>query len=258
MAKMSARATSKSGANGEHSDQVRQLRLIVVVIVVVLAFFGLAGLVIMQINNANASRGKFDKFAQLRSDDGVPILGDPNVTVVFRVFVQFSDPASASYRTVLDDLSQKYIATGQARLELRVLALNRNDSLNAAAAAMCAERQQQFWVMQDALFVEYQRYGASAYETSSLREVAGNLGLNVERLMACVTERSVQPILDLNQSVATQAGLTGTPGVMYSTDGGKTFQWFLTTQGGREVPYTAGGVPLTNFEGVIGSVAPAQ
>lgn len=255
---MAKTGTSAAAARTPSGDQQRQMRLIVVVIVIVLAFFGSAGLVITQINNANSSRGKFDKFAQLRTDDGVPILGDPKVTVVFRVFVQLSDPASASYRAMLDELSQKYVATGQARLELRVLALNRNDSLNAGNAAMCAERQRRFWDMQDALLVEYQRYGASAYEISSIREVAGKTGLEVERLITCITERGTQPILDLNQSVATEAGLTGTPGVMYSTDGGKTFQWFLTTRAGKEVPYTAGGVPLSNFEGVIGSVAPPR
>jgi protein-disulfide isomerase len=231
------------------------MSLIVVVIVTLLIFLAVIGVVVARLSNAREPQGRYGLLAQLRTSDGAPIVGDPNARVVFREFMNFASTPTANYRTVVHEVIDRYVSTGQARVELRVLAWERQDSLNAGLGALCAERQRRFWDMHDALFAAFQQEGASAYELSSLRDIGSRLGLDTDKLIECILTKTTASLLTVNDSLARAMGATGTPALMVSTDGGQTFRWFTKLVDGVLTPYTQGGVPFADFTSAIADVS---
>jgi len=233
-------------------SEKQQLTLVGVIIVVVLAFFGLMALIFIQLNNSGVRKGDYAELAQLSTRDGTPILGDPTTPIIFREYANFACVHCLEYHSTIHDLIDKYVATGQARLEYRTLIWAEVPSTNAGLAALCAQRQGHFWDMYDALFDEVAKKGQDvAYELTNLRDMAIRLEMDGDKLLNCVIDKNTLPEIEANQKQSETNGLTGTPGMMVSTDNGKTFKWMKELDNGQLVERKGGGVQLATITNII-------
>jgi protein-disulfide isomerase len=101
----------------------------------------------------------------------------------------------------------RYVRTGKARYELRILAgLDPAGSPLAARAALCAGEQSAFWEMVDELFQLQLLYGRTAFTTEHITDTANEaLNLNTTDLASCMNsnryQEGIQHSIDLTASL---------------------------------------------------------
>jgi hypothetical protein len=94
--------------------------------------------------------------------DGIPqkgnVLGDPGAPVTMVEFADLQCPFCKEYTAnVLPDLVEKYVKTGDVKMELNLLTFIGSDSQTLAASAFAAGKQGLMWQWAD---VAYARQGA--------------------------------------------------------------------------------------------------
>ncbi|MBI4361457.1 DsbA family protein [Candidatus Micrarchaeota archaeon] len=95
----------------------------------------------------------------------------------------------------------------EVRLEFRVLPIPSHENSDwAAKAAFCADEQNAFWPMHDALFDAQPNH-----DRENLVALADGLGLDVSAFNACLDSPRVQQRLDADVSAGKAAGIYGTP-----------------------------------------------
>lgn len=104
-------------------------------------------------------------------------------------------------------------------------------SVRAAIAAECSAAQGRFWDYHKALFQAAEREGRSVFSGGRLVTLAGEIGLDVDRLVRCSTEqRRLDAVwADLEAAIALGAGSTPTifiNGTAY--EGVRTFDFYRT------------------------------
>jgi len=104
------------------------------------------------------------------------------------------------------ELRARYVDTGKAQIEIRLLGALGDDSLRAAQAALCAGDQGRFMDYQDALFQDW-RDSEEDLETFSMDELvalATSLGLDAAAFRSCLEsgdkESQVENNMDLAQA----------------------------------------------------------
>ncbi len=232
-------------------QQRQQLSLIGIVTVVVVVFFGLFMLIL---NRAGGSVqiGKYDQLGKANSDDGLPILGDPRTKLMIVEFSDFGCPYCLAYKPTLNDIIDKYVRTGQARLVFATQMFHQNSDV-ASQAALCANKQGKFWEMHDALFDIQSRDGLTAFTVDNLKRTAETLGVDGKKWLDCVASGETQAPLasayKLFQTVNADVpkDQSGTPTLMWSDDG-KTWKRF-TNEAGQAI--TSGGVSLNLIDRLI-------
>jgi protein-disulfide isomerase len=110
-------------------------------------------------------------------------------------------------REVFPRIKSDYIDTGKVRYASRDLPLAIHPfALPAAVASRCAGEQGRFWEYREALFADQRALGTEPYA-----RIAGELGLDVERLEACRRDgRQEQEVLS-DVEVARASGIRSTP-----------------------------------------------
>lgn len=76
----------------------------------------------------------------------------------------------------------------------------------SANASECADEQGKFWEYSDALFANQDKLAASYYP-----QLAGELGLNMNKFNECFNAKKYQSVIDNDQASGATAGVTGTP-----------------------------------------------
>ncbi len=165
---------------------------------------------------ATAAPSPYSGLTRRVTSDGAPVLGSLSAPITIVEFVDFSCPHCASYQTTIQDIIQRYITTGQARLEVRILAgLDPVGSPVAARAALCAGEQNAFWEMHDQLLRLQQTYGRSAFSEARIREAAEKLRLNSADLWSCVNSAGrYQEALQSNVDLAINLDVKNLPAVL--------------------------------------------
>jgi protein-disulfide isomerase len=102
------------------------------------------------------------------------------------------------------ELISRYVATGQAQLEIRLLASVSPDSMWAAQAALCAGDQDRFLEYQDALFRAYRASGEDpeTFSTDPLVALATSLGLDAVAFRSCLESGSKEAEVETNMDLA--------------------------------------------------------
>lgn len=118
---------------------------------------------------------------------GAPIEGNPNARVAIIEFSDFECPFCQKFsREVLPEIRRKYVATGEVLLAFRQFPLaNHVRARPAAAASVCADRQQKFREMHDALFA------APGLSDPDLLRAAASIGLDQSRFSSCLDDPTV-------------------------------------------------------------------
>lgn len=154
------------------------------------------------------------------NNDMMPVLGDPSAPIHFALFSDYACPHCQDYhagdlRRFIDD----YVLTGQATMAIALLTGTGGQySQTGSTAALCAGEQGAFWEYSDEMFRLAESMGASsAFDLSQLRDSARDMGLDWEAMRACIASGRYNAILQNYTTVALDAGVTGTPSVLFRT-----------------------------------------
>ncbi|MCA9513459.1 MAG: thioredoxin domain-containing protein, partial [Myxococcales bacterium] len=138
-------------------------------------------------------------------DASDPSLGDPSAPVTVVEFSEFQCPFCARVKPTLAALKAKY--GDKVRLVFKHNPLPFHDhAMDAAKAAVCAQKQGKFWEMHDLLF-DNQR----ALEPADLRGYAQQAGLDLKAWDRCVKDKATEAKIKADQALAGAVTARGTP-----------------------------------------------
>lgn len=142
--------------------------------------------------------------------------GPDNAPLTLIEFSDFQCPYCKQLHQTLQTLMSKY--PGQVRLYYKHFPLDNLHPLafQMALAAECARSQKAsaFWLVHDRLFAE-QYSGADANELKSrLKRWAVEMGLDHDRLAACIEKREPADRVQADMEEGRRLGITGTPAVI--------------------------------------------
>lgn len=180
--------------------------------------------------------GTYSKLEQSATDTGAPILGSASAKITLIEFADFSCPHCREYKPTLAQVVDQYVVTGKARLIFQPMTyVSQNAGYNwsalAALVSLCANRQKAFWEMNDELYKLQGTNGPSAFTETQFKAIADRLKLDTGTLMECYRKQEYAAALQAADKRFAELKLEGVPGLLYSMDGGKTFQYFKDAQG---------------------------
>ena len=148
-------------------------------------------------------------FVPRREVDG-PSAGDPDAPVKVAQFSNFTCSHCRTYTLESEASFMKdYVDSGKVYLTYYNYQFQEDDSSKAAEATYCAGEQNKFWDYKKMVF---QNVGyAGAFADESLRNYAGDVGLNMTEFESCLeSDRQVKVIADGRQ-YAQMLGVNATP-----------------------------------------------
>jgi len=249
-----AKTTARTRAAAQAQAKRERTTLITGIVVTALLFVVLLFIFINQLNTNNstpaaASSGKYAQIQQSTTADGSPMLGNPNAKVSIMEFSDFSCPHCAEYHPVVQQVIDQYVRTGKANFIYQAETFVGGPySEVAAQAALCAGKQGRFWEMHDALFDMQTTRGIQGFNIEQMKVTADQLGINGTDVRACIARNEMAPVLQRAYDMGQKLGVNGTPAVVYSLDGGKTYTWLPGPDG---QPMNRGGVPYAVIAQVI-------
>ncbi len=185
-------------------------------------------------------------FAQLphtRLEDGGFVIGDPDAPITIIEFADYACPHCQDYRPVIEQVITDYIATGQAKFELRIFPTAGGQlTYFVGQFVECAEHQRPgaFWASYDLL---YDYATSRRYDQNVGRLLASELDINYAKLLVCA-QNAQQVLTDI--TFGENHGVTGTPAVMVRYGNGDA--QFITY---NDVTYNGGGVAYNIIAQVI-------
>ena len=238
---VSSKQIARSKAKQRAQQQARN-SIVIIIAVVAVVFVVLIVAVASQVSSSGkADQGSYAGIAQSTTDDGAAILGDPKAKIAIMEVADFSCPHCAEYHPTILQLIDQYVKTGKTKFIYRpVTFVGQQLSDVAAQAALCAGKQGAFWPMQDALYNIAQTSGPQAFAITTLVDKATSLKLDSATFSKCLTGGETESTIRSTADLASQIGANSTPSMLYSTDDGKTWQWWLDSTN-QDVH---GGVPL--------------
>jgi protein-disulfide isomerase len=136
------------------------------------------------------------------------VIGRDDAPVTIIEFTDLQCPYCARYASqTFPRLKREYVDTGKLRYTSRDLPLPFHSfALPAAVASRCAGEQGRFWDYREALFASQSLLGTEPYG-----RLAGQLGLDVERLEACRSSGEQESGVRADLALAAQHGIRSTP-----------------------------------------------
>lgn len=140
------------------------------------------------------------------------VFGDPNAPVLIKEYFDFQCPFCRNAAiTIMPTIEGQYIESGQARLEAFPIAFLGDESVQAAAAAECANDQGQFWAFYDMLFANQGSENSGAFSDDRLKQMASALGLNTSDFNSCLDSDKYRDTVVQFTSDANSFGVSSTP-----------------------------------------------
>jgi protein-disulfide isomerase len=245
--------STRSTKRRASSAQNERAAIIGIVGVVAVLFVVLMIFLVSQANQASvtANLGNYKAIPQTTTADGSPVLGSPDAKITIMEFADFSCPHCVEYEPTIKSIIELYVKTGKARLVFQPETfVGGQYSAVAASAALCAIKQNAFWEMHDALFNLQRTRGLQAFTIETMRQTASSLGLDGDRIAGCIANGETETTLQKAAAFGTQLGVSGTPSMLYSTDG-VTYKWW-TDNNGQQIK----GGP--SFETIAATIEQAQ
>jgi protein-disulfide isomerase len=136
------------------------------------------------------------------------VIGRDDAPVTIIEFTDLQCPYCARYASqTFPRLKREYVDTGKLRYTSRDLPLPFHSfALPAAVASRCAGEQGRYWEYREALFASQSLLGTEPYG-----RIAGQLGLDVERLEACRGDGEQESSVRADLAMAAQHGIRSTP-----------------------------------------------
>jgi len=143
-------------------------------------------------------------------------LGKATAPVVMELYADFQCPACRMFATQqLPGLVREFVATGALRIEARdidVLGRGATDeSLELAAGAACAARQDRYWEFHDLVFWNQGRENRGDHDAAFIARLAQAAELDASAWQACLQEPGVRSAIQATTSAAAALGIQATP-----------------------------------------------
>jgi protein-disulfide isomerase len=178
------------------------------------------------------------QFVHIRLDAREYSLGRSDAPLTLLEFTDYQCPFCRRFQSeTWPQLKQNYIDTGKLRFIVRDLPLQFHSSARPAAeAAHCAGEQGKFWEMHHALLT-----GTQPLAEGGIDARARDVGLDVERLHACVKANRYESAIARNIAAADALDIHGTPAFVI----GKM------ANGGLEGQLVEGAQPYDEFDAAL-------
>lgn len=142
-------------------------------------------------------------------------VGDPDAPVIVIEFSDFGCPYCARFALeTYPEIHRDYIQTGKVVWKYVPFVMGTfPNGHHAAMAAECAGEQGDdlFWQMHDELYKEQRAWKATSEPEALFRDLAGRLGLDVDRFSNCFREGRGAPRTRAANQLAAYAGVRATP-----------------------------------------------
>jgi protein-disulfide isomerase len=142
-------------------------------------------------------------------------LGSADAPVKMDVWSDFQCPFCAQFWTTVEPkLVSTYVAPGDVQLIYHDYTFLGQESVDAAIAARCADRQGKFWEFHDYLYANQGTENSGAFAPARLTQFAEAIGLDMTAWSACLQDPT---IAQANQAETVQgqaSGISGTPTIL--------------------------------------------
>ena len=160
---------------------------------------------------APAPQVQTDRPKQLGFDlllQGEPTLGRQDAPVTIVEFSDYQCPYCRLFQqTIFPELKSEFIDQGLVRFIHKDLPLSYHpQAKSSASVARCAERQNAFWTIHDALYAEQHCLSCKGPATIGI-----NAGLDEQQLQSCLQDPMVADTVRSNRSEAKLHGIQSTP-----------------------------------------------
>jgi protein-disulfide isomerase len=148
-----------------------------------------------------------------RTEDGAPVLGNPDAPITIIEFADFACPYCQRYEPTMQAFIQKYVATGRAKYEFRILPTAGGQMTSFIGSMVsCMEDQDAgvFWPLHDEL---YARAELGEYDGDVMKEVAKQFHLNYADALTCMGQQGKPLQAETDTQLASKLAVTGTPGI---------------------------------------------
>lgn len=141
------------------------------------------------------------------------ILGDENAPVTIVEFSDYQCPFCGRYSTETFSLVKtNFVDMGKVKYYFRDFPLEFHpQALPAAKAANCAGKQEKFWEMHDKIFTNQNEWSGSAEADQVFAKYAKELGLDTDKLEACISEDATATEIANDLATGSILGASGTP-----------------------------------------------
>lgn len=153
---------------------------------------------------AAAQQAIMDRADEILSDPDSPVGGNPEGDVTL---VEFFDYNCTYCRRVAPVMAEVLATDSELRVVYKEFPILGEGSVFAARAALAAERQAQYHAFHSAMMAF-----PGQLNQQTVLAVAGEVGLDVERLRADMEDPAIQAMIDRNYGLAQALGINGTPG----------------------------------------------
>ena len=206
--------SSRAGFRERRAQRRRQQR-VTAVLVITGAVLVLAFLVLLPTLTPVGDVSVPEPFDYPSPDDHA--MGDPNAPVVIEEYSDFQCPFCKRFHDeTLQQIVDSYVRAGTVYFVYRHFpVVDRSDpaqeSHAAAAAAICAGRQNRFWDYHDVLFANQTGENIGDYSDRRLQAMAEELGLDMDVFSECLGSADAQAAVSADSLLAIQTGLSSTP-----------------------------------------------
>lgn len=136
--------------------------------------------------------------------------GKPGAKIKVVEYTDFQCPACAKASVMVDEVFKKY--PDKVDLELKYFPLPRhNFARRAAAYTECAGMQGQFWPLHNVLFKTQESWAKMSSVDEYFSQLAVSLGVNGERLAACVKDSAMEVVINKDVESGKARGVNSTP-----------------------------------------------
>jgi len=129
--------------------------------------------------------------------------------------------------SVLPQIEEEFVSTGQVRVQSRAIAMQGEESLLAVQAAECANEQGQFWEFHDTLYAnQVAERNSGAFSPENLKRFAEALGLETVAFDSCLDSGRYASRVRDDTDVAGRMGIDKVPTILVN---GREVLWNLET-----------------------------
>ena len=155
-----------------------------------------------------------------RREAGDPTaLGAKDAPVVMVAYSDFTCPYCATWaQETQPELVERYVESGELRIEWREFPYLGDLARDLSVGALAAAEQDAFWEYQEAVFDRQEDLKSSADSEAGLRELAADIGLDVERFDADLQDQEILDRVDADFLGGQRIGVSGTPAFVINGD----------------------------------------
>ncbi len=230
--KEAARAERQAKEQEHAASAARQKRMRMLAVVVGIAAVVVAVLVVVNLGGTGGG-GEVKGSSEVQTRlDGIPqknmALGKEDAPLTMVEFADPQCPYCAQYNNdVLPDLIDKYVKTGQMRMELRLQTFVDNstgdaDSTETASMAVALGEQSFAWNFMDLFYINQGDEAADTVNDSSLLDLAGAIpGADGKKALAARDSETVKTELAASEQLFNAKTGGGTPSFLIGNTGGE-------------------------------------